>query len=149
MYNFWQFLHVTSAIVWAGGAVMTFFLSMRLNAARDNPMAGPASALMEKTAVPLFIVVSLSTLATGLVLAFGWVGFEPLWIQIGLGGITLSLVAGFGYFKPHGEKLEAAIAERGPADARVQAMIRQLQIVAAAELVVLAIVVWAMVVKPT
>ncbi len=149
MYDFWQFLHVTSAIVWVGGAVMTFFLSTRFTAARDNPLAGPATGLMEKTAVPLFVVASLATLVTGLVMAFGWIGFGPLWIKIGLVGIILSLVVGFAYFKPHGEKVEAAIAERGPDDAGVQAMVRQAQTVSAAELVVLAIVVWAMVVKPT
>ena len=148
MYNFWQFLHVIAAITWVGGAGMTFFLSLRLSAARDNPIAGPASGLMEKTSVPLFMVASLATLATGLVLAFGWIGFDPLWIKIGLGGLLLSIIVGITYFKPLGEKMEAAIAEGGPDDARVQSMVRQAQVVSAAELVVLAIVVWAMVAKP-
>ena len=148
MYNFWQFLHVSSAIVWVGGAVMTLFFSMRFSAASDNPIAGPASGLVEKTAVPLFIAASLTTLVTGLVMAFAWTGFEPLWIKIGLGGIVLSLVVGFAYFNPHGEKIEAAIAERGPNDAAVQTMVRQAQMVSVAELVVLGVVIWAMVVKP-
>ncbi len=148
MYNFWQFLHVASAIIWVGGAVMTLFLSVRFTAASDDPIVGRASGLVEKTAVPLFMVASLATLVTGLVLAFGWIGFGPLWIKIGLAGIVLSLVVGFGYFKPHGEKTAATIAERGPNDAGVQAMVRQAQIVAMAELAVLLIVVWAMVAKP-
>jgi len=148
VYNFWQFLHVASAIAWVGGAAMTLFLSLRFSAARDNPIAGPASGLMEKSSVPLFMVASLATLVTGLVLAFGWIGFDPLWIKIGLGGIVLSIVIGMGYFKPLGEKMEAAISERGPNDAGVQAMVRQAQMVSFAELVVMLIVVWAMVAKP-
>ncbi len=148
MYDFFQFLHVLSAVTWVGAAVLALFLSLRLGAQRDNPIAGPAAGLMEKTAVPVFIVASLGTLVTGLILAFGWIGFGPLWIKIGLGGVILSIVVGFGYFKPHGEKVGAAMQERGPNDPSVLAMIRQANLVSMAELVVFAVVIWAMVAKP-
>ena len=148
MYNFWQFLHVTSAVVWVGSAILVLFLSLRLGAAKDNPIAVPAMRLLETTAVPLFILVSLSTLVTGLVMAFGWVGFGPLWIKIGLGGIAISLIMGFGYFKPLVEKLDAAVKEHGPEDSRVQALVRQNDIMSAVEVVVLLVVIWAMVAKP-
>ena len=148
MYDFWQFLHVTSAVVWVGAAALALFLSFRLAGAKSDPVAFSASRILETTSVPLFIVASLATLVTGLIMAFGWVGFGPLWIKIGLGGIIVSLIMGFGYFKPQIEKLEAAISERGPTDPGVQATIRQMNVVAAAELVVFLIVVWAMVTKP-
>ena len=148
MYNFWQFLHVTSATVWVGGSILALFLSFRLAAARDNPVAGPATGLMAKTSVPLFAISSLLTLITGLVLAFGWVTFEPLWIKIGLAGVIVSIVMGFGYHRPHGAKLEAAMQERGPNDASVQALVRQGNMVAVVELAFLIVVVWAMVAKP-
>ena len=148
MYNFWQFLHVTSAVVWIGSATLVLFLSLRLGAAKGNPIAAPAMRLMETTAVPLFMIVSLSTLVTGLVMAFGWVGFGPLWIKIGLGGIAISLIMGFGYFKPLVAKLDAATREHGPEDSRVQALVRQNDIMAALELIVFLVVIWAMVAKP-
>ena len=148
MYDFWQFLHVTSAVVWVGAAALALFLSFRLGAAKDNSVAFSASRLLETTSVPLFIFASLATLVTGLTMAFGWVGFGPLWIKIGLGGIVVSLIMGFGYFKPQIAKLEAAISERGPTDPGVQATIRQMNMVAAAELGVFLIVIWAMVTKP-
>lgn len=148
MYNLWQFLHVTSAIVWVGAAVLSLFLAFRLGAMRDNTVAAPASRLMEATAVPLFIVASLATLATGLVMAFGWVGFEPLWIKIGLGGIFVSIVMGFAYFKPQIAKIDAAIEERGATDPGVQAMVRRTNIAGVIELVIFLVVVWAMVTKP-
>lgn len=69
---------------------------------------------MEKTSVPLFIVASFGTLITGLVLAFGWVTFDPLWIKIGLGGVIVSIIVGMAYFAPHGKKLEAAVEANGP-----------------------------------
>lgn len=148
MYDFWQFLHVTSAVTWVGAAILALFLSFRLGVAKDDPAAFSASRILETTSVPLFIVASLATLVTGLIMAFGWIGFGPLWIKIGLGGIVVSLIMGFGYFKPQIEKLEVAISERGPMDPGVQAKIRQMNIVSAAELVVLLIVIWAMVTKP-
>ena len=148
MYNLWQFLHVTSAIAWVGAAVLGLFLSFRLGAMRHNAVAAPASRLMEATAVPLYIVASLATLATGLVMAFGWVGFEPLWIKIGLGGIIISIVMGIAYFKPQVAKIDAAIEERGEADPAVQAMIRRTNFAGVIELAILLLVVWAMVVKP-
>ncbi len=148
MYEFWQFLHVISAIVWVGSATLALFLSLRLGAAKDNPIAAPATRLIEMTSVPLFMIVSLSTLVTGLVLAFGWTGFGPLWIKIGLGGIAVSLIMGFGYFKPQIAKLDAAMKERGPEDSGVQALVRQTDIMATLELVVFLVVVWAMVTKP-
>ena len=148
MYNLWQFVHVLAAVVWVGAAVLSVFLSVRLGALKDNPVAGPASGLVEKTSVPVFIVSSLGTLISGLVLAFGWVGFEPLWIKIGLGGVIISIIVGIAYFRPHGEKLEAAMEASGPDNPQVRSMIQQAQLVSIAELVVLAFVIWAMVVKP-
>lgn len=148
MYNFWQFLHVLSAVVWVGASILALFLSLRLGAQTDNPVAGPATGLMAKTSVPLFAAASLVTLATGLVLVFGWIGFEPLWIKIGLGGIIISLVMGFGYHRPHGAKIEAGMRERGPNDPGVRALVRQGTMVSLVETVILIVVIWAMVVKP-
>ena len=148
MYEFWQFLHVTAATVWIGGSVLFLFLSLRFGAARDNPIAGPATGLMAKTSVPVFAVASLMTLVTGLIMAFGWVGFEALWIKIGLGGIILSIIMGFGYHRPHGAKLEAAMQERGPSDPGVQALVRRGNLVSVVELAILIFVIWAMVAKP-
>ena len=148
MYDFWQFLHVMSAAIWVGAAALALFLSFRLGAAQNDPAAFSASRLLETTSVPLFIIASMATFITGLIMAFGWIGFGPLWIKIGLGGILISMVMGFGYFKPQIAKLEAAISERGATDAGVQAKIRQMNMVAAAELVVFFVIIWAMVTKP-
>ena len=147
MYEFWQFLHVTSAIVWVGAATLALFLSFRLAAVRD-PAAFRASRLMESKSIPLFMVASLATLVTGLIMAFGWIGFSPLWIKIGLGGIFISLVLGFGYFKPHIEKLERLTVDGGSDDAGVHALVRQANLLAAVELLIFIVVVWAMVTKP-
>lgn len=148
MYNFWQYLHVLFASTWVGAAVLDVFLSLRLSALRDNPVAGPATGLMQKSSVPLFIGSSFGTLITGLVLAFGWVTFDPLWIKIGLGGAILSIVVGVAYFAPIGKKVELAIEASGPKDPAVMALVRQVQIVSVAEVFLFAVIVWAMVAKP-
>lgn len=148
MYNFWQFLHVVSAIVWVGASALALFLSFRLGARGEDPAAASASRLLEGLGIPLFMVASIGTLATGLVMAFVWIGFEPLWIRIGLGGIAISLIMGFGYFKPHIEKLDRLVAERGATDAAIRPMVRQANVVALAELAIFLVVVWAMVAKP-
>ncbi len=148
MYNFWQFIHVASAMTWVGGGVMTLFLTLRWRAATADPMAAPATGLMAQTAVPLFATASLATLATGLIMAFGWIGFTPLWIKIGLAGSLISLLTGFGYHKPHGAKLSAAVQDKGPDDASVQALARQGVAVSIIEMTILFGVVLAMVTKP-
>lgn len=148
MYNLWQFLHVVSAIVWVGAAAFAVFLSFRLEALHEDPHAGAASRLMESQSIPLFMLASMSTFVTGLVMAFGWVGFEPLWIKIGLVGVVASLALGFGYFKPKIEKLAQMLEARGPGDPDVRRLVRQTNYVALGELVVFLIVVWAMVTKP-
>lgn len=148
MYNFWQFIHVASAITWVGGGVMTLFLTLRWRAATADPMAGPATGLMAQTGVPLFATASLATLVTGLIMAFGWTGFDPLWIKIGLAGSLITLVMGFGYHKPHDAKLNAAVQEKGPDDASVQALTRQGLVVSIIEMVILFGVVLTMVTKP-
>ena len=94
----------------AGELEGSFIAPIRLEALRDDPLAGAASRLMESKSVPLFMFASLSTLITGLIMAFGWIGFGPLWIKMGLAGIFVSLVLGFGYFKPQIEKLDAAVS---------------------------------------
>ncbi len=128
---------------------MALFLTFRLQAQNENPMAGPATGLMMKTSVPLFAIASLTTLVTGLILAFGWVTFGPLWIKLGLAGVIVSIVMGFGYHRPHGAKVEAAMQARGPNDEGVKALLRQGNMVAVAELLFLIFVVWAMVAKPS
>ena len=72
----------------------------------------------------------------------------PLRIEIGLGGILISLVLGFGYFKPLIEKVNVLVEERGPEDPGVRALTRQSNMVATVELAVFLVVVWAMVTKP-
>lgn len=148
MYDFWQFLHVSSAIVWVGAAALAAFLSFRLSALGEDPTAASASRLMESHGVPLFMGASIGTLVTGLIMAFGWIGFEPLWIKIGLGGIIISLIMGFGYFKPTIAKLDRLVEERGATDAGVRAIVRQANMVSLAELAIFLVVVWAMVTKP-
>ncbi len=148
MYDFWQFLHVTLATLWVGGSIFFLFLTLRFGTFRDNPIAGPATGLVAKTSVPLFVVASLGTFVTGLIMAFGWVGFGPLWIKIGLAGVIMSMGLGFGYHKPHAAKMEAAMKATGPDDPAVQAMVRQSSMVSVIELAFLVMVIWAMVTKP-
>jgi uncharacterized membrane protein len=148
LYDFWQFLHVVSAIVWVGAAALAVFLSFRLEALHDDPLATAASRLMESNSVPLFMVASMATFVTGLIMAFGWVGFSPLWIKIGLVGVVISLALGFGYFKPQIAALEAAVAERGPNDPDFRNRIRRTNYVALGEMAVFLVVIWAMVAKP-
>jgi putative copper export protein len=83
LYDFWQFLHVSLATAWVGGRIIVLFLALKLGAQKVNPIAGPATGLMAKTAVPVFTVAALGTLVTGLIMAFGWTGFVPLWIRTG------------------------------------------------------------------
>jgi hypothetical protein len=77
----------------------------------------------------------------------GW-DFEDLWIAIGIAGVVATAITGSAVIGPRLKKIGEAIAQRGPEDEGVQNDIARLFVIARIDLVVLAVVIVDMVIKP-
>ena len=144
------FLHIAAAIIWIGAALTVQLLVFRAERTGDPMAMKTTGEGAEWLATRVFIPASLSVFVLGLILTFdGPWEFDQLWILLGLAGYAASFLVGILYFKPEGERINAAIAARGPGDPEAARRIARLNAVSQLELVVLFLVVADMTIKPT
>ena len=149
-YDALLFLHIAAAIVWIGAAATVQLLIFRAERASDPVAMKTTGEGAEWLAQRVFIPASLSVLVLGLLLVFdGPWQFDQLWILLGLAGYAASFLLGILFFKPEGERINAAIEARGPNDADVVRRVARINAVSRLELAVLFLVVADMTIKPT
>jgi uncharacterized membrane protein len=142
-----KFLHVLSAMVWVGGGVMMQALAMR------SFRAGPEEALRYAqqaawTGNRVFLPASITTLVFGLGLV-GVAHYEwKLWLTLGLIGYVITAVNGGAVLGRLSKQLAQLATERGPSDPVVQYTARRLRRAMSVDLVIVALVVFDMIVKP-
>jgi uncharacterized membrane protein len=145
-YEVYQLLHILSAIVWVGGAVMVQVFGARVGRSGDNSRL---IVFMDDMLVAgrIFMFAGISTLVWGvlMVLDAPFLEFEQAWIAIGFLGVAVGAGLGAAFFAPQARKAKAQL-EAG--DSASAATIKRIVMVSQAELVLLLIVVWAMVAKP-
>lgn len=149
-YEILLFLHIATAIVWLGSAVLFFVLFQRSKMAEDPVLAERLGAHTQWLAQRLFIPSALAVLVLGVLLTIEspW-GFGDLWIVLGLAGWATSFLVGIAVIEPTTKKMHAAIAARGPQDPGVAGYSRRLDGLAAFDLTLLFAIVWDMALKPT
>ena len=96
-----------------------------------------------------FAPASLILVITGIWLVLDGDLDWSLWVILGLIGWAATFVTGNFFLRPAGEKLGAALAERGPDDPQAHTYIARILNVARVDQVVLALVIVDMVIKPT
>jgi uncharacterized membrane protein len=150
-YELFKLLHVVGAIAWLGGGIGLFVLTRRLVATRDHAGLLALGRQGEALGTRLFMPASLLTIGFGvaLVATERTFGFTDPWILIGFGGIALSGVAQMAIAGPAQKRLLVLVEAHGPEDADVDEVVRRLSIGSLADIGILLVVVWAMVVKPT
>jgi len=150
-----KFIHVMAAIVWIGAGFALTAVSVGLLQARDYVGAASVGRQTEAFGRQVFGPAAGITLLAGIgMVLVGDLSWGETWITIGLVGVALSFVFG------------AVLGERASRDLRVAltaatedatptvdhggiaGLRRRLAMVSVADLVILTIVVWAMVVKP-
>jgi uncharacterized membrane protein len=147
-YSIFKLLHVVSAIIWLGGALIMVILGIRADRARnDNDIV----AIVRQVAWAgerVYVPASLATLIFGLVAA--WFGnlWGHLWIILGLVGVAATIALGVGVLTPRAKKAEAGFAARGVAP-DVVATCREILTIAKFDMVLLFTIVADMVLKPT
>ncbi len=150
-YDFLLFLHITGAVVWVGGAAMMQFFGLRTMAAgsgeRLAAFAGDLEWIGFKVLMPFSAMAFLAGLGLVWNASFWTIGDD--WIVIGLVLFGLTFLAGLLFFGPESGRVGKLVAAEGPSSPVVQARIKRLIVLSRIDLVLLFLIIFDMVVKPS
>ena len=147
-------VHILCAIAWVGGGIMITLQAERARVAKNETELVNVVKQADFFATRMFIPLSLVLLGVGLgMIAVGHIGFNHPFVMIALTGWALSFLIGSGFLGPQSgkvKKLVGAATDGASIDVPAEAMarIRKIVLVARLDLVILALVVINMVVKP-
>ena len=146
-YEFWLFLHLSSVVVWIGGAVMAQVFGVLTQRARNPVESAAYGRNMGWVATSVFLPSSIVVILTGIALTNkgNWDWGEPF-VLVGLiGGLGIMAVA-FGYVTPQLGKAGARMGTEGPSPGLLTEMNRLVWI-ARGLLLVAFVIIFMMVVK--
>ncbi|HEV2361597.1 MAG TPA: DUF2269 family protein [Acidimicrobiales bacterium] len=147
-------VHILCAIAWVGGGLMITLQAERARRAKDDAELVNIARQADFFATHMFIPLALVLLGVGIgMVAVGHIGFNHPFVMIALTGWALSFVIGGAFLGPQSgkvKKLAAAAADGGDVDvpAEVMSRINRIVLVARIDLLILALIVVNMVVKP-
>ena len=147
-------VHILCAIAWVGGGIMITLQAERARVARNETELVNVVKQADFFATRMFIPLALVLLGMGFgMIAVGHIGFNHPFVMIALTGWALSFLIGAGFLGPQSgkvKKLVAAAANGAVVDVPAEAMARinRIVLVARLDLLILALVVVNMVVKP-
>lgn len=148
-YALFRVLHVAVAVFWVGGGLLLTVLGLRAERAEDPneiaTLARQAAFAGEKLFAPAGLVVLGLGIAMMVNTDWGWGKF---WVVAGLVGYGLTFVTGIAVLSPLAKKIDALMADKGPAAPETQAAIQRILVVARFDVAVLLLVVADMVTKP-
>jgi uncharacterized membrane protein len=148
LYDWLLFLHIVTAMVWVGGAVMLGALATAVVRGRDPEEVARFGGTLRLIGPRVLAPPTVGTFGLGLWLVLNsaaW-DFGQLWIQLALGLFAAAFVIGAAHQSRAAIELERA-AERGDHDAAHHQLARWVWGYAAI-VVLLLIVAWDMVFKP-
>ena len=148
IYPILKFVHIAAVVCWVGGGVMLSILVEQVRRGGNADELASIISRMEWFGPRYFSPLAVVTLLAGIGLTqIGW-SFSQPWVSIGFLGLIISGAIGGGYLTRKGRALKELVAARGANSAEAQAAIGQLLLAARIDLVILAIVVADMVIKP-
>ncbi len=149
-YTFFKSIHVVTAVIWVGGAVMIQAYAFRIlripDARRQADFAKDTEVVSMRVFIPASWILLLTAIAMMINLDWDW---GQNWIVLGLIAFALSFVLGAAFLGPESARIAKIIEREGPESAEAQSRIRRILVLSRCELVVLLTVVVNMVVKPT
>jgi hypothetical protein len=151
LYELLLFVHITATVVWVGAGFLSLVLAISYDRDSDESAFQRFLTDQEWLALRLFVPSSLVVVLMGIALVIesdAW-GFDQLWIVIGLLGYAATFATGLFLIKPESERIGAEMAREGRLTPRLRLDIRKLMVKARVDQVVLMLVIFDMVVKPT
>jgi len=149
-FQFLLFVHIAFVAIWLGGSAMLQFLSLRALGSDDPMRTATFAADAEWVGLRVFMPASLLVLIAGIlmVLDSDFYGFGDDWILIALVLFAVTFAAGAGFFGPESGRIAKLIETEGPTSPAVGARVRRILALSRADLVLLFLIVYDMVVKP-
>lgn len=149
-YTFLKFLHVLSVVFWIGGAAGLAFIGWRIAKERNRALL---TALLDqgmtygqRVIAPSAGIVLLSGLA---LVGIGHIGFGTFWVWFGYGGVLVQFLVGGFLIQKRSRELKLLAGAPSGDDVALVAAARRLWNTQIVYLVLFAIVIAAMVIKPT
>jgi uncharacterized membrane protein len=151
LHDLLKFVHVTGAIAWIGSGIGLLVLSRLLVRTREYSALEAVGRQSQSLGNVLFMPAAMLTVASGiaLVLTESAYRFGELWILLGFGGIIASGAAQMGVAEPASKRFQEAVADEGTDQLVLTAAARRIALGNVLDVVLLLLVVWAMVAKPT
>jgi uncharacterized membrane protein len=152
LYELLLFVHIFATVVWVGAGLLSTVLAISYDRDSDEGAIRRFLVDQERLAPRLFIPSSLIVVLMGIALVIesdAW-SFDQLWIVLGLLGFAATFVTGLFMLKPESERIGAEMErEGGRLTPALRVAVRRLIVKARVDQVVLALVIFNMVVKPT
>jgi uncharacterized membrane protein len=152
LYELLLFVHIFATVIWIGAGFLSLVLAISYDRDSDESAIRRFLVDQERLALRLFVPSSLAVVLMGIALVIesdAW-GFDQLWIVLGLIGYAATFATGMFYLKPTSERIGAAMErEGGRLTPQLRVEIRKLMVKARVDQVVLAVVIFDMVAKPT
>ena len=150
LYTLLKVVHVTSIAVWFGGLVTMTLLNRLFVGLGDTATVQAIGRQGGRLSSRLFLPAVLTTLITGIgMVQAGDLSFGAPWIVIGMTGLFISMFIGAVLTGGAARKLAGQIAGGeldGPGIARAQ---RRILAAAIVNMLLLLVIIWAMVAKPS
>jgi uncharacterized membrane protein len=149
-YEILLFLHIAFVIFWLGAGILFHILGFRADRAGDESAMRKIFDDLVALANTFFIPSSLLVLVFGILLTLdGPWSFGDLWIVLGLAGFALTFATGMLWITPQSKRVQALIERDGGMSPEAYAVARRMMMFARLDYVVLFLVAFDMVVKPT
>ena len=149
-YHWMLFFHVLAAVVWLGGNATTQVYAIRAMRTDDPQRIATFAKEVEWVGSHIFAPSSfvLAALGFGLVADGPW-SMGDAWVSFGLAVWLVSALTGALFLGPEAGRINRVVAEKGIESAEAQRRIRRIFTISRVELLLLVLVIFVMVMKPT
>ena len=151
LYELLLFVHIVATVVWVGAGFFGIVLALGYDEDGDEAAIVRLLKDNERLALRLFVPASLVVVLMGIALVIeseAWT-FDQLWLVIGLAGFATTFCTGLFVLKPVGDRIAKQMERDGGMTPQTLVEVHKLLVKARSDYVVLTLVIFDMVIKPT